>query len=196
MPSRVSRRSRTSGRYRGPRARTRWFALTPHQVGPFTVDDTWDSQVMELQDIDSIVPLDDFVGGTVLRTLVDFVINPIVGTFDNNEADWVNWVHLGIGLTDDLTPEVAQWDPNDPHAEFMWRNTWGSQMMTRANASGIRLAYQSAWENIFRVDITQRRIIRENQKMWLFAHYFEQIADGGDGSLQIGYTGRVLIKIP
>jgi len=153
---------------------------------------------MEIQDISNILPWTDpgINGGTVLRVLLDFVMDPTMGPLDGDDPDATLFCHLGIGMTDDLTPEQAQWDPNDPHAEFMWRKTWGMSYFGRQ--SGAPSTHQGVLHNgiIVEADITQKRRIRENYKMWVFSHFFTRLGGAATANLAIGYTGRVLIQLP
>lgn len=173
------------------------MALTPHALGPFTANDTFDSQLMEIQDSAGIKPWADFVGATVLRVLVDITCDPVLGNASAVATpDWQFILHTGVGMTEETVPSQDRWDPNDPHGDFMSRHTWGLHVQAReqAGARGITVVVHEG--NVIRYDIGVRRRVREDEQMWMFAHYFERLGGGVDQSLALGYNGRVLLALP
>lgn len=165
----------------------------------FATNDTWDSQLVELETRDlSPYPWYDLVGGTVLRTIIDFVIDPTVSDLGVADAarDLTQILHLGYGLSDDDTPEQNEWDPNRPHAEFMWRYSWAEANWQRYAAGTNSGLSRFGGDSVVRSDVTQRRRIRENHQMFAFGHYFNRVSDDVGASMQIGYTGRLLVQLP
>lgn len=147
---------------------------------------------MEIQDRDTIIQWDDFIGGTVLRTIVDFtfstgISNPLV------YGDYETYTSIGIGMPAEQAPSVNDWDPNDPHAEFMWRGTWSQQVRHREGAGAMDQVWSVNENMVKTADITQRRRIRENMKMWAFMRTF---MPGLTTPVVAGWTGRVLIRLP
>lgn len=182
----------------GPRPRTRWFALTPHALGPFLTDDSYDNQSMDIEDSAGAVPWQLLVGGTILRTIMDIVVDPVLGlSSGTQDPDYLPILHLGIFATEDEAPTVTRWDPNVPHGDFMWRYTWSAMMSARETMEGNPASYTLHEGNVVRVDTNIRRRIREDEGMWIAGHYFERLGGSGvDMSLTAGYTGRVLVQLP
>lgn len=182
-------------RQSAPRPRTMWLSLTPHAM-TFTGNDVWDSQLMELETATLAVDWGRYVGGTVLRTIVDIVVLPVYPlNLISAEEDWVHFLHLGIGMTQDAAPEQTRWDPNTPHGDFMWRRTTMDRIYARENGLGVTTMFgaSSSDGGVVRLDSTQRRRIREDERMWMFGHWFTPAVDYAGA---IGYTGRVLIRLP
>lgn len=191
-------RMRSFRRSRGPRPRTRWVALTPHALGPFTANDSYDQQLMEIEDSAGPLFWTDYVGATVLRTIVDFVIDPIFTTPPGDNMLTSQIVcHLGIFMDEAAAPEQSRWDPNTPFGDFMWRKTWSGEAYWQDTASAAGGGYALADSLVVSVDSTQKRRVGEDMRMWCAAHYFERLGgSGADAALNIGYTGRVLLRLP
>lgn len=185
-------------RRRGPRRRTRWVAFTPHAIGPFTTNDSYDQQLMEIEDATNLLVWSDFIGATVLRTIVDFVMDPIPGQFNGSAATEVQQIlHLGVFMDEAAAPEQSRWDPNVPHGDFMWRQTWAHTMIVRVGGNSNDVAFNLHDGVVVRLDSTVKRRVTEDLRMWVAGHYFERL--GGllaEGSLAVGYTGRVLLALP
>lgn len=177
---------------RAPRRRTRWLALTPHALTFTGGSDTWDSQEMQWEDSGGVVDPYELVGGTVLRTLVDATVDhSVLGFSADNHASI--YMHLGFGLDDAAAPLQNRWDPNKPHAEFMWRGSQYGFWDFNLEASGNSVTYRGD-PLVFHADSTQRRRIDESERMWLFGHVFHTSAFGT--GVTVGYTGRVLVALP
>lgn len=164
-------------------------------------DDAWDSQLMEIQDLNASYLWSQFVGSTITRVVADFIITPNLPTANPaSDISWLAWAHLGIGVTDDDTPEQTQWDPNLPHASFMWRRSsspfqvhW-RQVDNPTEDVFVPIVFgQGDEQTIVRLDTNVKRVLRENDQLWVFAHTF--VPAGASFTLDIGYTGRVLIQL-
>lgn len=186
---------RSFGRRRSTKRRTRWFALVPHALTPIG-DNSWDSQEMEIRDRDGTISYQQLIGGTVLRTICDIVCDPGLPE-PVTPVDYVTWAHFGIGMPTQLVPDQADWDPNTPFAEFMWRYTWARDSRVREIGAATPELYTSFTHTeglVVRCDTTQRRRIRENMSMWIFVHQF--LPGSAAAASVYGYTGRVLIQLP
>lgn len=193
----MMRRRRSFRRFSRSRRRTRWFALVPHALTP-TTDDSWDSQVMEIEDAALVYEWSRLVGGTLLRTIVDFVIDPNPGQFQGSNPLFGStcsyYEHLGIAMTQESSPSQDRWDPNEPHGDFMWRHFDAGALYLREGPASQWLTWDSGFQRVVRADIRQRRRINEDDRLWAFAHTF--FPGDVDGSMAVGYTGRVLIALP
>lgn len=192
----MPRRSRGSGR------RTRWVSFVPHALGAFTTNDSWDSQLMEIADSTGTIPWTDFIGATVIRTIVDYVVDPIFGVMSGtSNPDITQIFHAGFFMTEESIPSQDRWDPNTPHGDFMWRYSWSHMTSARIPLNGVGVSYPVGFVihdgNVIRADSQVNRRIAEDTAMWSVGHYFERLGGSGvDASLTVGYTGRCLILLP
>lgn len=159
----------------------------------FAGNDTQDSQLMEIEDANGALSYSSFVGGTVLRTIVDIVLSPTYNTSYTSPFTLEAYFHLGMGMTPETAPDLTVWDPNTPHADFMFREmaveTWYGRSVT---SQAMQSKHSSSHGQRMHWDSVARRKIRENDRMWIFGHYFTLDSTGG----AIGYSGRQLIALP
>lgn len=185
-------RFRRSFRRRAPKSRTRWMSLVPHAL-TFSGNDTTDLQVMEIHDSRATVPWEDFVGGTILRTIVDIVLSPTYPSSWTAPFTAEHYFHVGIFTSPEILPDIIRWDPNVPHAEFMYREmaveTWYGRTVT---GQAMQSKHSSSHGQRMHFDSTIKRRLRENDQLWMSGHMFELTSSGG----ALGYTGRVLIQLP
>lgn len=135
------------------------------------------------------------MGGTLLRTIIDFVLDPVYGPPSGANPDYNPILHLGVGMPTADVPLVADWDPNSPYGEFMWRSSWSMHASARVDTAGTPISIVLHEGNVVRMDTTQKRRIRENMHLFAFGTYFERLG-AADMTLAVGYTGRVLIQLP
>lgn len=174
---------------RGPRPRTRWLALTPKAL-LFSANNTTDIEELTLEDASGVVPMTEFIGGTIVRTIMDLVYSPtydvaLSGALFTLEA----YVHLGVFLTEDANPNLStRWDPNKPHGDFMHRE----MMVETWYARDAVVKHSSSHGQLMHWDVKQKRRINENERLWISGRHF----DTGDEGAGVGLTGRVLIQLP
>lgn len=149
---------------------------------------------MQLSDATfSPLEMTEFTGGTVLRTIVDIVLSPTYGTSYVSPFTLESYFHLGMFMSPETTPDIARWDPNEPHGDFMYREmaveTWYGRSVT---GQAMQSKHSSSHGQRMHWDSTTKRRIRENDRLWMSGHYFTLDTTGG----AIGYTGRVLIQLP
>lgn len=167
------------------------MAFVPHALVS-TGNDTWDSQVMQIQDSLGVSDWTYFVGGTVLRVVLDVVCDRDVFDWGNADYHQSIYTHFGFAMLNESAPLQDRWDPNNPHGEFMWRGTQYQRMDQQVTnvASSITITGDPG---VFHIDSRQRRRIREDDQMWAFAHWFQPATSG---TPSCGYVGRVLIALP
>lgn len=169
------------------------MAFTPHAL-TFSGNNTTDIQEMQIQDATGILSFQQFIGGTILRTIVDIVLSPTYqlppGPNFTSEMYW----HLGMFLTEDANPNLStRWDPNVPHGDFMLREMAVETWYHRVMASGVEIVkHESSHGQRMHWDTTVKRRIHEDERMWMAGRYFTLLATGS----AIGYTGRLLIQLP
>lgn len=178
---------------RAARRRTRWLSFVPHALTFTGGSDTWDSQVMEIEDALGTVSMFDLVGATIVRTLVDITVDHSTLNFGGADDHGSIYMHVGFGLDDAAAPLQNRWDPNKPHAEFMWRGSQYGFWDYSVESAGITQSYRGD-PLVFHADSSQRRRITEADQMWLFGHVFHT-SDFGTG-VTCGYTGRILVALP
>lgn len=156
----------------------------------FTGNNTTDIQEMQIEDVNGVRNFSDFVGGTILRTIVDIVLSP---TYEVDIA--VLWTleayfHLGMFLTEDDNPNLTtRWDPNKPFGDFMHREMAVERWYRRDTQSKA----DSSHNGRMHWDVRTKRRIREAERLWMAGRYFNTAPTTGGA---IGYTGRVLIQLP
>lgn len=185
---RTFRRSRS-----GSRKRTRWLAVTPGGLAIPTFN-TFQAAQVSIQDVNGAVPWATFTGGTVLRTLLDVTIDPILTT-GAPPWDYGLETHVGVFMVNDVSPDSTTWDPNVPHGNFMSRIHASERVQMRpAVEGGSIIQWMTPSSRTMYFDIPVKRRILEGSRMWLSTRSF--LAGTALISSNIGWTGRVLIQLP
>lgn len=187
-----TRRTRSFRKSRPNRRRTRWYALVPHAM-LHLADNSWDSQLMEIQDSrGTVVDWRSLTGASILRTIVSYTMHPTYPDTLVAPADWWSTVHLGFFLDKASAVQADRWDPNEPHGEFMWRGTWNERVSVRP-AGGGDIVWAVSDGATVNVDTIQRRRLREDDRLWTTSAFFSAV---DSTPMAIGYNGRVLVALP
>lgn len=190
-------RRRFSRRPRRAKRRTRWVSITPGAFPNFTSNDVYEYEFVGIQDAVGSLSWSEFYGGTILRTLLEITVDPVYGTFDGADDESTLIWHYGVfvtpGLSATATPDEQIWDPNVPSGDFMHRGTWVESLIKRNN---VMVVVPNKDGHNVTIDSTVKRRIGENDAMWMTARYFERNGGTGDATLQVGYSGRILIALP
>lgn len=173
---------------------TRWYALTPHAM-LHPGDNSWDSQLMEIQDSrGTVIDWRSLGQVTILRLIVDYTMHPTYPDLVIPPADYWSTVHLGIFATIEEAPDANRWDPNEPSAPFIWRQSWNERVSVRAfNANSTQVAWVVSDGGTVRVDTVQKRRMTEDFRLWTSSAFFSAV---DETPMAIGYTGRVLLFVP
>lgn len=137
-------------------------------------------------------------GGTLLRVILDVVVEPVFGDEATYEQVW-NYHHTGIFVEAVTAPSQTLWDPNNPSGDFMmrlstyyraWRSpTLGSLMTVSTVAPDGTKVYAG---HVQHYDTNVKRRLTENDSLWLTWHNFR--ANFTD--TEVGVIGRVLVALP
>lgn len=178
-------------RGRRPRRRTRWLAVTPGSRAALA-SNTFAANQLTMEDAQGNVLMSEFIGGTILRVLLDVqILYTLDGTPSGTSGSIFS--HAGVFLTADTTPEGTTWSPNAPSGDFMQRTSYGAQLIYgTSDLPTLTTVPQTGYAHRF--DTQVRRRIRENDKLWLgFLHFINGTSITG---VDYGWTGRVLIALP
>jgi len=181
------RMRRRSSRRRGMRPRTRWLAITPFGY-PGGVSAGTNISALTLNDASGPVVLNDFVGGTLLRVLLD--LDAVITAGAIGSGNVIN--HAGVFVESTQSPTAAFWTANNPSGSFMERlhsmmefNTYG--------VGNVPVVYFNQHFPSMHFDTRVRRRINENMVLYLSQTHF---LAGGVTGVDYGGTGRVLIQLP
>lgn len=181
-------RRRTS---KGRRRRTQWFALVPHAL-LHAGDNTFDTQLAEIQDSrGTALDWRAYPGATILRTIIDFTMHPTYPDAGTPPLDYWSTAHVGVFTTIEEAPSANRWDPNEPHAPFMWRGTWNERVSVRATTAGV-VCWSEGDGGTLHVDTVSKRRMTEDFRLWISSAFFSAV---DDTPMAIGYNGRVLIAL-
>lgn len=146
-------------------------------------------------------PLNNFVGGTLLRVIVTIEHSPVI-TFPAAADNGFVTEHHGLFVDDELfsagLSAASPWNPNIPTGSFMAR----ASMAYRCVASTTDDMFHETWSQTVvpggqqqtMFDTKIRRRIHENDKLWLATWHFEDGVVVTD--MEHGITGRILIRLP
>jgi len=186
-----SRRRFATRRFR-PRPRTRWLSIVPAATSHST-NNTYNKFQLVLQDANGSIPWQEFSGGTILKVILDQFCLPIVGGDTNADGNFI--LHCGIFATEDVDPAAGLWSPNTPFGNFMQR--WTHYLTAHTNGDPTSGGSMSlTWGNPgvqATIETNVKRVIHENTSLWLSHYYFENVPIS---SVDVGWTGRVLIQLP
>lgn len=175
--------------------RTRWFAVTPAGLVGMP-NGTQYNQLISLETNAGAVNWASLVGGTILRTILDFTLQPEF-TYDPALPETVTMtMHGGLFVDASPNPSSTMWDPNRPYGSFMTRQTrtlWWTRATNAAMGSVTWLGDMGA----LHVDTdVKRRIGEGDQLFWAFRGFYGDTQGLAPVLLTAGWTGRVLVRLP
>lgn len=176
---------------RGGRPRTRWLAITPGSRSGLATD-TFAYNELAIEDKSGAVPWQRFVGGTLLRVILDVQSQYASATTPANGDHNTYFGHAGLLVTADTTLDATTWDPNKPSGDFMQRLTHGEEQWFWDGYSVHARGGNDAFA--FHFDTNVKRRLRENDSLYVaWRHFFAgQVYNG----VNYGWTGRVLVQLP
>lgn len=202
MPTKRYRRASVRGR---AKRRTRWLSVVPAARAVAT-DNTYNFDRVSLQRGGPTgavaVSFGDLVGGTVIRSIFDIVMDPAIQSDDIPQTGWL-YQHVGLFMSPDDSPPAGVWDPNVPSGDFMMRKfgAWYVRRLAENPAPGEyslslwgQASVDGASGHTIHIDTNIRRRIRENESMFLSWHTF--IDNTLVTGVNLGWTGRLLIALP
>lgn len=149
------------------------------------------------------VNFSDLVGGTILRTILDIVADPGINPLNGQpQTGWL-YQHVGLFVSPEVSPNTAIWDPNVPSGDFMMRKFLAvyARKLWENPVSGelaMALALESSVDGLaghtIHIDTNVKRRIRENDSPFLSWRTF--IDTSLIGGVSLGWTGRMLIRLP
>jgi len=180
---------------RRPRRKTRWLAITAGSQS-FTANATAYHQLVPV-DASGTVPIAEFYGATLAKVILDVSANMVPFPPDPTAEQKLSITcYAGIFVAENVVPESTIWNPSLPSGDYMTRDVmgmwWNREPETVMAAMG-----GEAYHNypIMRLETHVQRKLEENSRIFLGLQ--ANMADDTDlSTLQFGWTGRILIRLP
>lgn len=187
-------------RRRSPRPRTRWVAITPAAVngGSTLANNTQYFNALNLEDRQGTVYMNDYIGGTILRIILNLQLLPFMDESESGPATQFYYAHVGLFMDASDTPDPDIWNTNSPSGSYMIRDTMSHAAWYGSQAAypGWVIDYGGPKARELTLDTQVKRRITENTFPFLGTYTFVSSGYTAPGSLAIGYTGRILIQLP
>jgi len=191
---------------RRPRRRTRWLSVIPGSR-TFSVNNEYafNQILLQASGPGGATPFSQvqLVGATILRTILDIVVEPTKLQPSGPSTGWA-FVHSGLFVSAEVSPNNAIWDPNVPSGEFFARGSFYHKWWFMQEAVSDSIAMDSMTAvvgpdqpyggHVIHFDTKQRRKIDENEGMFVSWRAF--MDDAITPEIVVGYTGRVLLALP